>query len=102
MRGVSRRLTLYPRCGVFACLAKANGCGSTSACGRTTWFFSLSLERLLRGAACAFGAVMIAATAVPLLRRNAWWIRVFDFPRLQITVISAGALALYLVLWDRE
>ncbi len=45
---------------------------------------------------------MIAATAVPLLRRNAWWIRVFDFPRLQITVISAAALALYLVLWDRE
>jgi endonuclease/exonuclease/phosphatase (EEP) superfamily protein YafD len=54
----------------------------------------------MRGAALVLGTVMIVATAVPLLRRNAWWIRVFDFPRLQITVIAAAALAIYILLWE--
>jgi endonuclease/exonuclease/phosphatase (EEP) superfamily protein YafD len=41
---------------------------------------------------------MITATVLPLLRKEAWWIRVFDFPRLQITVISAAVLAAFLLL----
>lgn len=41
---------------------------------------------------------MIAATVLPLLKNEAWWIRVFDFPRLQITVMSAAVLAAYLLL----
>lgn len=41
---------------------------------------------------------MITATVLPLLRKEAWWIRVFDFPRLQITVISAAVLIAYLLL----
>lgn len=41
---------------------------------------------------------MIAATVLPLLKNEAWWIRVFDFPRLQITVISAAVLTAYLLL----
>lgn len=39
--------------------------------------------------------VFIIATVLPLVRREAWWIRVFDFPRPQITlgaVVSAAAL----------
>ena len=36
------------------------------------------------------GLVLIAATALPLWRRQSWWVRVFDFPRLQI---AAGLLA---------
>lgn len=35
---------------------------------------------------------MIAVTILPLLRSKAWWIRIWDFPRLQIMVAGAGAL----------
>lgn len=38
---------------------------------------------------------MIAATALPLIRKDAWWIRIFDFPRLQITFLAACTLAAY-------
>lgn len=44
---------------------------------------------------------MIVATALPLLHRNAWWIRVCDFPRLQVTLIAAVALAAFVASWDR-
>src|SRR5687768_17745537 len=44
---------------------------------------------------------MIVATALPLARANAWWIRVFDFSRLQITVITALTLVVFLVLFYR-
>ena len=45
---------------------------------------------------------MIVATALPLLRKGAWWIRIFDFPRLQITIISAVTLAVLLAAGDRS
>jgi endonuclease/exonuclease/phosphatase (EEP) superfamily protein YafD len=47
------------------------------------------------------GVLMVAATALPLLRKDAWWVRIFDFPRLQITFILAATLAAHLVFeWD--
>ncbi|WP_022823246.1 endonuclease/exonuclease/phosphatase family protein [Hymenobacter norwichensis] len=39
----------------------------------------------------------VVATLLPLLRQTAWWIRVFDFPRLQIvgiTLLTLGATAM--------
>ncbi|MCD6044145.1 MAG: Endonuclease/exonuclease/phosphatase, partial [Burkholderiales bacterium] len=50
----------------------------------------------LFAAALCVGAAMIVATVLPLARRTAWWIRIFDFPRLQILFLAAGALALFL------
>lgn len=48
--------------------------------------------------------LLVIATALPLLRFDQWWIRVFDFPRAQIAiagiVILALYLYLYLYLWD--
>ena len=44
----------------------------------------------------SIGFLMIAATVLPLLRKDAWWVRVFDFPRLQITLILAVTLVAYL------
>src|SRR5687768_4322443 len=41
---------------------------------------------------------MIAATAIPLVRADAWWIRIFDFPRLQITVLLILIFAVTLLL----
>ncbi|HYP07187.1 MAG TPA: endonuclease/exonuclease/phosphatase family protein, partial [Bryobacteraceae bacterium] len=45
----------------------------------------------------ALAWVLIVATALPFVRRAVWWIRVFDFPRSQITVL-AFAVALVLLL----
>ena len=43
----------------------------------------------------ALGGLMVVATALPLLRGAAWWIRVFDFPRIQITFLIALVLTAY-------
>lgn len=43
------------------------------------------------------GLVVVVATLLPLLRREDWWIRIFDFPRLQITVLAAAVLVAYVV-----
>lgn len=39
------------------------------------------------------GCVLLLATVLPHIRSDAWWIRVFDFPRLQIAV-ALGVVAL--------
>ena len=43
---------------------------------------------------------MIAATLLPLVRSEHWVVRVFDFPRLQITVVFVAIFLAYL--WVRE
>jgi endonuclease/exonuclease/phosphatase (EEP) superfamily protein YafD len=39
------------------------------------------------------GAIVILATLIPLVKREAWWIRIFDFPRIQIVIVGAIVLA---------
>ena len=39
------------------------------------------------------GGVAVLATLLPVLRHTAWWIRVCDFPRLQIVAVLALSLA---------
>lgn len=34
------------------------------------------------------GLVLIVATLLPMVRADAWWIRIFDFPRLQILFLA--------------
>ena len=46
------------------------------------------------------GMLVIAVTVLPLSRKEDWWIRIFDFPRLQITVVAALTLIIYLILAD--
>lgn len=43
-------------------------------------------------------------TALPLSRSSAWWVRMFDFPRMQITVLAVIVLILYAVfaIWRAE
>ena len=41
--------------------------------------------------------VLAAATALPLVRHDRWWVRVFDFPRLQIA--AAGVVVLLALAW---
>ena len=56
---------------------------------------------LLHTVAIVVGTAMIVATALPLVHRTAWWIRICDFPRLQITFLAAAALAALVVTWER-
>jgi endonuclease/exonuclease/phosphatase (EEP) superfamily protein YafD len=44
------------------------------------------------------GVFVIVATVVPLVRRQAWWIRIFDFPRMQIATLALVVLICDLVL----
>ena len=39
---------------------------------------------LLRGIGLGLASIGVVATLLPLLRQTAWWVRIFDFPRLQI------------------
>ncbi len=45
----------------------------------------------------AVGILMLVVTVLPFSKNEAWWIRIFDFPRIQIAVISAVVLASYLL-----
>jgi endonuclease/exonuclease/phosphatase (EEP) superfamily protein YafD len=46
------------------------------------------------------GFLMIAATLIPFLKKEFWWIRVFDFPRLQILSIAFIVFIAYLFYWN--
>lgn len=45
-----------------------------------------------------FALTLVFATAIPMLHGDAWWIRVFDFPRIQIAGLIGLALAGYAAL----
>ena len=61
------------------------------------------LDGVVVGASVAAGAVAIVVTALALLRARAWWVRIWDFPRLQIAIVGVAALAGWLQMggWDR-
>ena len=46
------------------------------------------------------GLSLLAAVLLPLIRSEAWWIRVFDFPRLQVAFLLAIVLAASVALFD--
>jgi endonuclease/exonuclease/phosphatase (EEP) superfamily protein YafD len=56
------------------------------------------LYTVLHGLGLLLGGLGVVATLLPLLRQTAWWIRVFDFPRLQIVVGLLLSLPLLQVL----
>ena len=46
---------------------------------------------MLRISTFAVGIIAITATLLSLLRSKAWWIRIWDFPRLQLMVVGGSA-----------
>ena len=56
----------------------------------------MSLKLFLKG----FGVVAILLTLIPLIAINYWWIRVFDFPHLQLTCLTLVALLVYFIRFD--
>lgn len=47
--------------------------------------------------ACFLALISILATVASLLKWDHWWIRIFDFPRLQISFIALAAVVLLLL-----
>lgn len=47
-----------------------------------------------------FGAIAVLLTLVPLIAADYWWIRVFDFPHTQLTILTATAILAYLLKFD--
>ncbi|WP_143537239.1 endonuclease/exonuclease/phosphatase family protein [Rubrivirga sp. SAORIC476] len=43
----------------------------------------------------ALAGLIVVATALSLVRTDAWWVRMFDFPRMQLTVAAIVVVALY-------
>lgn len=50
---------------------------------------------MLRVLVMVLAAIAVLGTAISFIRRPEWWIRAFDFPRLQFAVLGALALALF-------
>ena len=49
-------------------------------------------------AVLVFGTLVIAVTLLSLLRAKAWWIRIWDFPRVQVALVGMSVLAAAAVL----
>lgn len=48
----------------------------------------------------AFGLVAIIFTLIPFIAADYWWIRVFDFPHTQLTILTFVALVTYFIKFD--
>jgi endonuclease/exonuclease/phosphatase (EEP) superfamily protein YafD len=55
---------------------------------------------VLRSIVWAISVILIALTALPLLRSSRWWIRVWDYPRLQIGTALALVALLQVVVFE--
>lgn len=52
----------------------------------------------------ALGTIVVLGTALPLLNAQQWYVRVFDYPRVQLLTMAMLVLVLYLCLglWNRK
>lgn len=58
--------------------------------------------RLLRSTIWCAGALAVAATLLPFLRTDWWWVRILDFPRLQVAGLAAVSAIAALLVLDRR
>ena len=47
-----------------------------------------------------FGVIAIILTLLPLIPADYWWIRMFDFPHLQLTALTLLAILVYFIAFD--
>jgi endonuclease/exonuclease/phosphatase (EEP) superfamily protein YafD len=57
---------------------------------------------VLEAALWALGGIVVLATVLPFIRGPWWWVRVCDFPRLQLFVLGFAVLVALLVLGPRS
>ena len=46
------------------------------------------------------GGIAVVLTLVPFIAADFWWIRIFDFPHLQLTIFTAIATLAYFIKFD--
>lgn len=56
----------------------------------------MKLKKILQ----TIGIIAILITLIPLIAMGFWWIRVFDYPHVQLTVFTFFALAIYFIRFD--
>lgn len=56
----------------------------------------------LRMALAVLGVLLVVATILPLVPVNDWWIRISDFPRIQVGALLGFALLATLLVFDRR
>jgi endonuclease/exonuclease/phosphatase (EEP) superfamily protein YafD len=76
------------------------GADEGEGAGRKDAFRKMDARLILRAFLLVLGSLSILATALPLLRKEAWWIRILDFPRIQIAVLSAAVLGAFAFVFD--
>lgn len=47
-----------------------------------------------------FGTIAVVLTLIPLIAADFWWIRVFDFPHIQLSLLTLTAIAAYFLRFD--
>lgn len=57
---------------------------------------------MLKGTIIAIAALSVLATLMAFIRKTDWWVRAFDFPRLQIASLGAASLVLYPFVFEAE
>ena len=88
---------LFPPCTVYdtsgatpppqfrSCTTAAPGRGRSQ--GRRVPIHVSAQMNWVRAAIAILGGLLMLVTALPLVRSNEWWIRVWDFPRIQVAVL---------------
>jgi len=56
----------------------------------------MSLKPFLQG----FGMLAVLLTLLPIAVADFWWIRMFDFPHIQLTILTFVAFVIYLIKFD--
>jgi endonuclease/exonuclease/phosphatase (EEP) superfamily protein YafD len=57
---------------------------------------------MLRKIFYSFGFIAILLTLLPLVAVDYWWIRVFDFPHTQLTILTFISILTFLIRFDRK
>lgn len=47
-----------------------------------------------------FGIIAVVITLIPLIAADYWWIRIFDFPHIELTLLTFTAIAAYLLRFE--
>jgi endonuclease/exonuclease/phosphatase (EEP) superfamily protein YafD len=55
---------------------------------------------MMKTAILVIGILLVLASLAPLVRSDQWWIRFFDFPRLQLAIALAGLIVAALILFS--
>lgn len=59
---------------------------------------------IFRWLVMSLSLVLVVMTGLPFIRADAWWIRVFDFPRMQLAAMLLGTLVAFAIqlVWRRH